>query len=184
MIRTLIFIVLGAALFIAIAVTGYNFATTRTHSPLEEKTFNAGDLDLKVTYCRPYKKGRLIFGTENDGALVPYNKYWRLGANDATEITFSLPVTFAGNPIAAGSYRMYAVPGPELWEISLNSELGKFGAYPPDYTLDVLKVMVPVNQIDEMSEQFTIDFSNDSTGVIMAFIWDKTVVNIPIRQNI
>lgn len=180
MIRTLIFIVLGAALFTVIAIVGYNFATTRSHSPLEEKTFSHGDLDLKVTYCRPYKKGRLIFGPESDGTLVPFGKYWRLGANDATEITFSLPVSFAGKRVAAGSYRMYAVPGPEMWEVSLNSELGKFGAYPPDYSLDVLKVSVPVMQSGEMSEQFTIDFTSDSAGVNMAFIWDRTVVNVPI----
>ncbi len=183
MIRTLIFIVLGAALFAVIAIVGYNFATTRSHSPLEEKTFSHGDLDVKVTYCRPYKKGRLIFGSETEEALVPYGKYWRLGANDATEITFSLPVSFAGKPLAAGSYRMYAVPGPEFWEVSLNSELGKFGAYPPDYSLDVLKVNVPVEQNSEMAEQFTIDFSSDSTGVNMAFIWDRTVVNLPITPQ-
>jgi hypothetical protein len=182
MIRTLIFIVLGVALFIAIAIVGYNFATTRSHSPLEEKTFSYENLDLKVTYCRPYKKGRLIFGPESEDALVPFGKYWRLGANDATEITFSLPVSFAGQPLAAGSYRMYAVPGPDMWEVSLNSELGKFGAYPPDYSQDVLKVNVPVEQNGEMAEQFTIDFSSDSTGVNMAFIWDRTLVNLPIKK--
>lgn len=181
MIKTYIFVFFGIVLFTMISYIGFNFASTRTHSPLEETTFNQGDLDLKVTYCRPYKKGRTIFGEEANDALVPYGKYWRLGANDATEITFSLPVTFAGTPIAPGSYRMYAVPGPDTWEVSLNSELGKFGAHAPNYSLDVLKVHVPVQRNDSTYEQFTIDFGNDTTGVQMAFIWDNTIVNVPIK---
>ncbi|MCB0649712.1 MAG: DUF2911 domain-containing protein [Saprospiraceae bacterium] len=183
MMKTFVFIFFGVFLFVMIGIIGYNFSTTRTHSPLEEITFNYGDLDIKVTYCRPYKKGRLIFGEERDDALVPYGKYWRLGANDATEITFSLPVYFAGTPLNAGSYRMYAVPGSESWEISLNSELGKFGAYPPDYNFDVLKVHVLVQKSDSMTEQFTIDFSNDSVRVNMTFGWDHTWVNVPIRPQ-
>jgi hypothetical protein len=181
--KTYVFIFFGIVLFAIIAYTGYNFATTRTHSPLRETTFSHKGLDLKVTYCQPYKKGRLIFGTESDGALVPFGKYWRLGANDAAEITFSKPVVFVDRPIAAGSYRIYAVPGPDSWEISLNSELGKFGAYPPDYSFDVLKVNVPVNANDSEVEQFTILFTKEEDDVQMDFLWDKTIINIPIRQR-
>ena len=38
---------------------------------------------VKVLYSRPLKKGRAIFGE-----LVPFGKEWRLGANEATTITF------------------------------------------------------------------------------------------------
>ena len=78
-------------------------------SPKGDASISANGLDIKVTYGRPYKKGRLIFGEEKDKALQPYGKYWRLGANAATEITFNKNVNFAGSPINAGSYRMYTV---------------------------------------------------------------------------
>lgn len=150
-------------------------------SPNKATSFSDNGLDLKVTYSQPYKKGRLIFGEEKDKALQPYGKYWRLGANAATEITFSKDVNFAGKPVKAGSYRMYAVPGLTSFQVSLNSELGVFlAAGEPDYKKDVLKVDVPVTIAPTETEQFTINFGSDSTGVKMDFVWDKTLVSIPI----
>jgi hypothetical protein len=43
-------------------------------------------IKLKVSYSSPSKKGRLIFGREQDNALLPYGKVWRTGANEATLI--------------------------------------------------------------------------------------------------
>lgn len=178
-----IFIGLGIVILIIVAYLGYEFATTKKHSPAETKSFTHNGVDIKVVYCRPYKKGRLIFGEEKDDALVPYGKYWRLGANEATEITFSKNVLFAGKPVPAGSYWMYAVPNATAWQVSLNSELGKWGAMEPDYEKDVLKVEVPASTTDGVIDQFTISFTSDSTAAQMNFAWDKTSVNVPIQPN-
>jgi hypothetical protein len=76
---------------------------------------------------------------------------------------------------------MYAVPGANSFQVSLNSELGVFlGVMEPDYTKDVLKVDVPVVQSPTETEQFTINFASDSTGVNMDFVWDKIIVRVPI----
>ncbi len=174
-----ILIGLGAVLFIVVAALAYLALTTKSHSPAETKTFSYNGADIKVVYCRPYKKGRLIFGEDKDDALQPYGKYWRLGANEATEISFSKNVNFAGKPLNAGTYRMYAVPGASTWQVGLNSELGKWGAAEPDYSLDVLKVEVPAESGPE-TEQFTITFDSDSTAARMNFAWDKTLVRVPI----
>ena len=47
-------------------------ASTKKHSPLEVAELQEGGLEIAVTYCRPYKKDRMIFGEEEDGALQPY----------------------------------------------------------------------------------------------------------------
>lgn len=175
-------------IYIGLAVLGvllvgfflYASLVVAKRSPIKTTTYNDKGLDIKVVYCQPYKKGRLIFGEEKDGALQPYGKYWRLGANAATEITFSKNVNFAGKPVNAGSYRMYAVPGATSFQVSLNSELGiYFGINEPDYTKDIIKVDVPTETTDE-TEQFVINFSSDSTAVNMDFVWDKTKVRVPI----
>lgn len=160
----------------------YGVLTTRSHSPLASAEGTSGDLTVSVDYCQPYKKGRLIFGEESADALVPYGKYWRLGANDATEITFSQDVNFAGEPLSAGRYRMYAVPYADSWEVSLNSQLGEFGYFEPDYTLDVLKVEVPVQQSPQELEQLTMTFDSDSTGLQLNMAWDQTQVSVPISR--
>ncbi len=175
-----LFTILGILLLGGLIYFIYGVLTTRSHSPGETTTMSHAGLDVKVVYYRPYKKGRLIFGPEEEEALVPYGKYWRLGANDATEITFSKNITFANKPIEAGSYRMYAVPNQTSWQISLNSELGKFGFFEPNYALDVAKVEVPVTRHAEETEQFTITFEPDTAGVVMNMKWDRTLVQVPI----
>ena len=170
-----------AVLLVAIVAVGlYGTLVVGKRSPIKTTAYNDQGLDIKVVYCQPFKKGRLIFGEEKDKALQPYGKYWRLGANAATEITFSKNVNFAGKPVNAGSYRMYAVPGPTSFNVSLNSELGVyFGVAEPNYKMDVLKVDLPVATADE-TEQFVINFSSDSTTINMDFVWDKTLVRVPI----
>jgi len=152
-------------------------------SPKRTASISDNGLDINVKYCGPFKKGRLIFGEEKDKALQPFGKYWRLGANAATEITFSKNVTFGGKPVNAGSYRMYAVPGPTSFQVALNSETGVFLAVSePDYSKDVLKVDAPVTEAPE-TEQFTISFASDSTGVNMNCTWDKTQFSVPIKAQ-
>jgi len=174
-----IFIGLGLVL---IGIVGFFvYANLFPKSPPTTSSFVHQGLDIKVTYSQPSKRGRLIFGEEKDGALQPYGKYWRLGANAATEITFSKDITFAGKPVSAGSYRMYAVPGADAFQISLNTELAVFfGVTEPDYSKDVVKVDVPVLAAPVETEKFVINFGSGSTGVNMDFVWDKTLVRVPI----
>ena len=176
-------IIIGLLIAI-VAFVLYGVLVVSKRSPIQTTTFNYAGLDIKVVYCQPYKKGRLIFGEENDGALQPYGKYWRLGANAATEITFSKNVNFGGKPVNAGSYRMYAIPGATTWQVALNSELGVYFAIAqPDYKLDVIRVEVPVGTAPAETEQLNINFSNDSTTVNMDIVWDRTIVRVPITAQ-
>ena len=177
-------ILIGVGVVLLAIIGFFVYSNLFPKSPPTTTAFSDRGLDIKVSYSRPYKKGRLIFGEEKDKALQPYGKYWRLGANAATEITFNKNISFAGKPVNAGTYRMYAVPGESTFQISLNSEVGVFfGVAEPDYTKDVVKVDVPVMQAPTETEQFTINFASDSTGVNMDFVWDKIIVRVPITQN-
>ena len=177
-------ILIGVGVVLLAIIGFFVYSNLFPKSPPTTTAFSDRGLDIKVSYSRPYKKGRLIFGEEKDKALQPYGKYWRLGANASTEITFNKNISFAGKPVNAGTYRMYAVPGESTFQISLNSEVGVFfGVAEPDYTKDVVKVDVPVMQAPTETEQFTINFASDSTGVNMDFVWDKIIVRVPITQN-
>ena len=174
-------ILIGVGLLLVVFVGFIVYSNLFPKSPPTTKAFSENGLDINVAFGQPSKRGRLIFGEEKDGALQPYGKYWRLGANAATEITFNKDINFAGKAVKAGSYRMYAVPGANSFQVSLNSELGVFlGVMEPDYTKDVLKVDVPVIQSSTETEQFTINFASDSTGVNMDFVWDEIIVRVPI----
>lgn len=175
-----LYITIGVAVIIVIAAATY---LMRPLSPTETKTFSNDGVDVTVLYSRPYKKGRLIFGSAGDGALVPFGKYWRLGANKATEFTVNKDVTFNDKPLKAGTYRMYAIPGDTSWEVVLNSELGKSGSEEPDHSKDILTTSVKSDKANSQHEQFTIDLHAGNSGIKMSFLWDTTVIIIPITVN-
>ena len=153
----------------------------RTLSPSGLASYDGSDLKMEIPYSRPSKKGRMIFGTVAEEALQPYGVYWRLGANEATEVTFSRDVLFNGNEVAAGTYRMYAVPGASEFEISLSTDLGKWGAFEPDYSLDILKTKIPATTGNESVEQYTIRFEEESPIVYIVCEWSYTKIRIPVE---
>lgn len=170
----------GLVLLFVLYVVYALFIATPASPPATTEYSNQG-LEITVNYSQPYKKDRLIFGEEADGALLPYGKYWRLGANEATEITINKDVLFGGKPLSAGSYRMYAVPGPQSFKVSLNSEIGVFFAVAePDPELDVLRVDAPVTLQDNVTEMFTININDTDTGAQIDFVWDNVLFSVPI----
>lgn len=176
-----IFIGIGVVVLLFVLFVVYTIFIAEPASPLATAKHSAQGLEISVDYSQPYKKGRLIFGEESEGALQPYGQYWRLGANAATEVSFSKDVLFGGKPLKAGSYRLYAIPGAQSFEIRVNSELDVFFAVAEaDPELDVFSVKAPVVPQDKVTEMFTISFSNSGSDIMMDFVWDKTKFSVPI----
>ena len=151
-------------------------------SPKETVSYSSEISDLEVVYSRPYKKDRLIFGSEQDGALVPFGKYWRTGANAATTFETSSDILFNGEKLKAGKYALFTFPYEDSWTVTLSSESDVFFAIAqPDPKLDVLKTEVPVKSSENLIEQFTIEFAKDSLGVSMSLGWEKTLISITLK---
>lgn len=132
---------------------------------------------IRVTYSRPQKNDREIFGK-----LVPFGEVWRTGANEATEIKFYKDVELAGKKVKAGSYSLFTVPGEKEWTVILNSDLDYWGAYSYNEKHDVVRVNAPVSQLGNAVEAFTIQFENKSEKhAVMQLAWDKTVAEVPIK---
>src|SRR5688572_22045868 len=119
-------IIIGALVLVVLLAIAFVYLNhrNRTLSPAGKTELAVNGLTVSIPYSRPSVRGRLIFGTEQQKALQPYGKYWRLGANESTEITVNKDMLFNGQPVKAGTYRMYAVPGPDSFDIALNSGLG------------------------------------------------------------
>lgn len=151
-----------------------DFAHDRKFAPAK-----VGDkVYARVTYSRPAKNGRDVFGK-----LIPYDKVWRVGANEATEIKFFTDATIQGKTVKAGVYSLYAIPTDTEWTLILNSDLDQWGAYSYKPELDVLRVTAPVKKTDSTTENFTIQFKkvNDTPSQsIMMFAWDNALVEVPV----
>ena len=179
MIKNILKIIAG---LLIIAVVYVAYMILFPVSPKGEASFEADGVSFQVEYHRPYKKGRLIFGEEKDGALVPYGKYWRTGANANTTFETNKDILFGGQKLAAGKYGLFTFPYEESWTVALSSKNDVFFAVSqPDPKMDVLKTTAPAQKLDPELEQFTIDFSQDSTSINLNLKWDRTMVSIPIE---
>ncbi|HSG50203.1 MAG TPA: DUF2911 domain-containing protein [Longimicrobiales bacterium] len=168
---------------------------SRRPSPIGiAKTF-LGDTYVKVTYGRPYMRGRAIFGDPSEGQeyLVPFGRTWRTGANEATEITVTGPVRMAGQPLPAGTYSLFTVPGADAWEVRIHpglgmdgtGRLGADGAFQETYdpALDIVVARVAAGTTTEAVEQFTIEFEPVASGAHMVLRWERTEVRVPVEAG-
>ncbi|UYQ92542.1 DUF2911 domain-containing protein [Chitinophaga horti] len=137
-----------------------------------------GALVARALYSRPQKKGRTIFGD-----LVEYNKVWRCGANEATEVEFFRPVTIGGKTVPKGRYTLYAIPNESKWTVILNKQTDIWGAYKYEQSMDIVRTDVtPENNADE-TEAFTLAFEKANQGANLVMAWDKTRVALPIKWS-
>jgi hypothetical protein len=139
-----------------------------------------GLTDIEVDYSRPSVKGRDIFG-----GLVPFDKVWRTGANQATKIIFSTPVKLNGTEIPAGTYALLTIPGKDEWTVIINKGAEQWGAYKYDEKSDIARIKAVPIKIEGTIDTFTIDFNNirdDSS--ILKLAWDKTVVPIKLEVSL
>jgi hypothetical protein len=149
-------------------------------SPTEEIKQNFGLSQIEVSYSRPGVKGRKIFGD-----LVPYNKVWRTGANNATTITFGDDVMINGTKIQAGKYGLLSIPGENEWTIIITkqTDVTNPSAYKQDQ--DVLRIPVKSYTLPFSIESFTISFNDiTSNSCNLELMWDSAYVQLPITTDV
>ncbi len=153
-------------------------------SPAGSVSSTVGLTDIKVDYSRPKMKGRLIFGEEKAGALVPYGHIWRTGANNGTKISFSQDVTVEGVAVPKGEYLIFTWPAANEWTVSLYKDLG-LGGNTGDYdqAKEAARFNVKPTKLTEKVETFTIniaDIAEDSKSANVQLAWENTSVKFKV----
>jgi Protein of unknown function (DUF2911) len=180
-------LILFAGLLVVLLLAGaivwwYN---TKSYSPENSVTFQDGELKIVVSYNRPYKKGRAIFGS-----LVPYGKTWRTGANEATVFETNRDLYLDGKLLTRGKYSLWTVPGEQQWQVIFNATI-------PPWGIDVMKngeaardpnaseviIDVPVMNSPKEIEQFTITVEKMNDSMELVLMWDRTLVAVPLSLS-
>lgn len=170
-----------AVLFMCIAGSHFLFGQEVTKprvSPMATAAVRYKESYVKIVYSQPQKRGREVFGK-----LVPYDQVWRTGANEATEITVTKDVLINNQPLMAGTYALFTIPGKDKWKIILNSDLGMWGAYNYNSKMDVLTFDVASQLIPggKLFEAFTILINQKTDTADIVLLWDRTQVSFPIQ---
>jgi Protein of unknown function (DUF2911) len=134
---------------------------------------------VKVTYSSPRRADpKTGQAREILGKLVPYGQVWRLGANEATELTATADIELAGKRLPAGTYSLFAIPQADKWTLIVNKDVGQWGAYKHNPAADLFRVDVPATRSADTHDAFTIRF--DEKGTALNLAWENTQVSIPV----
>jgi hypothetical protein len=149
-------------------------------SPASTVKQRVGLTDIEVVYSRPSLKGRVMIG-----GIDPYGVVWRTGANSATRISFSTPVTFGGSPVDAGTYELFSIPGKDEWTVILQKPMHQWGSYTYDQKNDVLRVASKTTLHTEPVETFTIGFGDvTDESAIFYLVWGQVRVPVEIKVDV
>jgi hypothetical protein len=137
-----------------------------------------GVTELTIDYSRPAVRGREIWG-----GLVPWDKVWRTGANEATTFTVSDDVKVEGKALPAGKYAFFTIPRKDHWTLIFNKVNDQWGAFDYDEKQDVLRVDVkPVQSGMQERMEFLIDeFDDTSADVVLR--WENVAVPFTITVD-
>lgn len=131
-------------------------------------------LVARAIYSRPAKNNRQLFGK-----LVEYDKIWRLGANEATEIEFFRDVLIQKTKLKKGRYTLFAIPGLDSCTLVLNKETDTWGAFLYEEKKDILRIRLPVETLATPMENFTLYFALNGINAKMVCMWDTYSFTLP-----
>ena len=145
-------------------------------SPRARLEQQVGLATVTLDYGRPGVKGREIFG-----ALEPWGKVWRTGANASTRIGFDRAVQVGGQDVPAGTYGLYTIPGKERWTLILNRDATLWGAGGYDPAKDQLRLELTPERLPQPRETLTLDFEGfHANGADFVFAWEHVRLRVPV----
>ena len=142
-------------------------------SPPATASGTIGGVKITIDYSAPSKRDRPIMG-----ALVPYDKVWRTGANAATTLTTSGPLDIGGLAVPAGKYTLYSLPGEKAWQLIINKQNGQWGTE-YDQKQDLGRVAMTTAPVKPTVETFVIGVKPDAGKKgKLTFTWENTEATV------
>ncbi len=134
-----------------------------------------GGQQIVALYGSPRRRGRIILG-----AVVPYGRVWRTGANEATVITFDRDLMIGGAPVPAGSYTLWTIPKADgTVQLVINRQHGQWGT---DYNSaeDLIRVPMKSSIAPAPQENFAIDIAGSGNEGELRMSWDTFVWTVSL----
>jgi hypothetical protein len=130
---------------------------------------------VMLIYGRPYSKDprgeeiRTIWG-----GVVPWGERWRLGADEATLMITQRPLMFGSLEVPAGAYSLYMMPVEEgTSQLIINRQIGQWGREPYQENMELGRVDLSRESVDERVDQLTLTLERAETGGLLRITWEN-----------
>jgi hypothetical protein len=154
-------------------------------SPHETISTKVDGNRVTIVYGRPYttkpgtNEARKIWG-----GLVPYDKVWRTGADEATLLLTEQPIAIGDLALAPGSYTLFTFPSADgSAKLIVNKKVGQWGI-PYDEKKEAAnelgRVDLKKDTLDTPVDQFTMALERGpSGGGVISMMWENTKYSVP-----
>jgi DUF2911 family protein len=143
-------------------------------SPHETHEFTVDGAKITISYGRPSMRGRKIFG-----ALVPYNRVWMPGADEATIFETNMALQFGDFKLPSGRYSLYTQPSEKQWMLIINKRTGQWHTMYPSGD-DLAKLPIAAEHLSAPVEQLTISaVPQPPAGGAVQLEWEQTRFSVP-----
>lgn len=172
---------LTLALLLSVSLAGLTAAaqadkSTRP-SPPATATGKIGNATVTINYSSPSVKGRKIWGE-----LVPYDKAWRAGANEATIFETDKAIKVEGKELPAGKYSLFVTPGQKEWQFIFNSETGQWGIKRTgEANFDPAKTVLTISAKPKASSTMNERLLYEVNGKGFVLKWENTEVPVKLK---
>ena len=145
-------------------------------SPPREASAEIGGIQVTVNYSAPSVRGRTIWGE-----LVPFGRIWVTGAHMATHIEFEEEMLVNGEPVPAGKYAFFTIPGEDTWTVILNENWDQHQADEYDEELDAARFELEPSESDFIEQLTYSVISQSENSGVLEMTWEETKITVPLQ---
>lgn len=158
-----------------IALRRNSINATAVRTLRDTASLSLNNTTIEVDYWQPHKRGREIFGN-----VVPWNRVWRTGANNATQLRTSGDIVIGGKALPKGIYGIWSYPTENGWELIINKNANAWGT-DHDPAADIFRVPLKVERADMPVEILSITISRvDDKKAMLVIAWDTYTAAVEI----
>ena len=109
---------------------------------------------IRIDHGQPHLRGRALL----TDSLIPYDKPWRTGANEATTITSDVDLVIGGKTLPKGKYVIQTLPSRAGWKLLIQNEVTLppgTEAPPYDPSKDVAQIDLRLKTLTDPVESLT-----------------------------
>jgi Protein of unknown function (DUF2911) len=158
-----------------LSVTAFAQQAKPRVSPPDSVSRGIKNTNIDIHYSSPAVKDRKIWG-----GLVPYDKVWRAGANEATTFETDKDIEVQGKLLPAGKYSFFLIPKEKTkWTAIFNKQPKQWGAFKYNEADDQLRVEVKPQKLRHTQENLVYSITPGSFSIA----WEKIMVPLKINVN-
>ncbi|HEX8178220.1 MAG TPA: DUF2911 domain-containing protein [Pyrinomonadaceae bacterium] len=125
---------------------------------------------VSISYGRPGLQGRDLLAQAQTGMV------WRLGMNEATEITTDGTLVVSGTELKAGKYTLWVrKTGADTWTLAFHPKTGIWGA-PPQREGFAAETPLKLEKAADSAEQLVVELADKSGNAEIKIHWGTALL--------